>query len=235
MVSEGSAVFELVEPTSDEGYNGGEYGMYVLRMTPAVSDRGKKSLERTGLGAQIYLSAMGRKLKCGKDDGGGGHPLTIPDATVVAASPSDEKLQIAKQLGAKYPINYRKTPDWSADLLKATDIVGVDLLLDVVGADSIEQAVKATRFGGGVVTLLGLLSEDPTKKVDIMQDLLFGAKTMRGQLGAGNREMADELLACLEKHQVHPQIAGVFEFDQADKALEATVKLAKPGKIVMRV
>ncbi|TKA76184.1 hypothetical protein B0A55_03084 [Friedmanniomyces simplex] len=232
MISEGSAVFELVEPTSDEGYNGGEYGVYVLRMTPAISDRGKKSLERTGLASRWMLCTLRSFLA-----------LEVRFVKLLCPPLQEEfgepKVMIgdmyAKKLGAKHLINYRETPDWSAEVLKkATNGVGVDLVLDVVGADSIEQAVKSTRFRG-VITLLGLLSEGPTMKVDIVQDLLFGAKLMRGQLGAGNKEIADESSAFLEKHQVHPQIAEVFELDQADKALEATRKLAKPGKIVMRV
>ncbi|KAK3624300.1 hypothetical protein LTR56_021121 [Elasticomyces elasticus] len=155
-------------------------------------------------------------------------------AMVVATSSSDEKLEIAKKLGAKHLINYRKTPDWSAEVLKVTNGVGVDLVLDVVGADSIEQTIKATRFGGAIA-ILGLLSADPTKKVDIIQDLLFGAKTVRGQLGAGNRDMAVETSAFMQKHQIHPQIAQTFEFDEADKALEATRKLSAPGKIVVKI
>jgi len=144
------------------------------------------------------------------------------------------KLQIAKKLGAKHLINYIKTPDWSAEVLKATNGVGVDLVLDVVGAGSIEQTIKATRFGG-FITILGLLTDEPTKKVDVVQDLLYGSKTMRGQLGAGNKEMGEELSAFMEKHQLHPPIAELFEFEEAEKALKASKKLAKPGKIVVRV
>ncbi|KAK3072659.1 hypothetical protein LTR53_006398 [Teratosphaeriaceae sp. CCFEE 6253] len=155
-------------------------------------------------------------------------------ATVIATSSSDDKLQIAKKLGATHLINYRKTPDWSAEVLKATNGLGVDLVADVVGADSIEQTIKATRFGGAIA-LLGLLSADPTRKVDIIQDLLFGAKTLRGQLGAGTRDQAIATSAFMEKHHLHPQIAQVFDFEQAKEALEATRKLSQPGKIVMRV
>jgi NADPH:quinone reductase-like Zn-dependent oxidoreductase len=39
-------------------------------------------------------------------------------ATVIATSSSDEKLQIAKRLGAAHLINYKKTPDWGNEVLK---------------------------------------------------------------------------------------------------------------------
>ena len=155
-------------------------------------------------------------------------------ATVIATSSSDSKLEVARQLGAKHLINYRKQPDWHENVLAATDGLGVDLVLDVVGAQSIEQTLKATRFGGAVV-LLGLLSEDPNVKVSIMQEMLFGAKTMVGQLGAGNRDMAQELAKLLEEKKLRPQIAQVFKWEEADKALDAATTLSAPGKVVVKV
>ena len=97
-------------------------------------------------------------------------------ATVIATSSSDEKLQIAKKLGATHLINYRKNPDWASEVLKCTNGKGVDIAVDVVGAQSIEQTLKATAYNG-LVTILGMLSEDPEKPVNIMSDILFGAKT----------------------------------------------------------
>ncbi|KAI7337095.1 hypothetical protein KC315_g2506 [Hortaea werneckii] len=155
-------------------------------------------------------------------------------ATVVATSSSDEKLGVAKRLGAKHLVNYRKTPDWGPEVLKGTGGKGVDIVVDVVGAGSIEQSIKVTRYGGAVVSV-GLLSEDPNLKVDIMPDVLFGAKTLQGQLGAGSRDHLAELARFMEKHQLHPQIAQTFDFEEADKALQALVELAAPGKIVVRI
>lgn len=155
-------------------------------------------------------------------------------ATVIATSSSDEKLKVAKKLGAKHLINYRKTPEWSAGVLDYTNGAGVDIVVDVVGAESIEQSAKSTRKGGAIM-LLGLLSEDPSKKVDVVLDIFYGAKTMQGVMGAGNKDVADETSAFMEKHQLHPQIVEVFEFEEADKALEAMKKLSAPGKIVVKV
>lgn len=87
----------------------------------------------------------------------------------------------------------------------------------------------------GAVVSVGLLSEDPNLKVNIMPDVLFGAKTLQGQLGAGSRGHLAGLARFMEKHQLHPQIAQTFDFEEADKALQALVELATPGKIVVRI
>lgn len=52
-------------------------------------------------------------------------------ATVIATSSSDEKLRIATKLGARHVINYRTTPDWAAEVLKLTNGVGVDRVIEV--------------------------------------------------------------------------------------------------------
>jgi hypothetical protein len=39
-------------------------------------------------------------------------------ATVIATSSSDEKLEIAKKLGATHLINYKNTPEWGDEALK---------------------------------------------------------------------------------------------------------------------
>ncbi|KAK5173691.1 uncharacterized protein LTR77_002372 [Saxophila tyrrhenica] len=154
-------------------------------------------------------------------------------AEVVATSSSDEKLEFAKKLGATHLINYRKHPDWDKEVLSVTDGKGVDLVCDVVGAGSIEKTIKATAFGG-FVSVMGMLGEDFAKPVDIMTDLLFGAKTLQGQLGASSREVFEEMSAFMEKHDLHPPVAQVFEFEQAEEALKALTTLTVPGKIVVR-
>jgi len=97
-------------------------------------------------------------------------------AKVVATSSSDEKLEEARKFGATHLINYSKHPDWADEVLRVTDGKGVDIVLDVVGAQSMEQTVKATSFKG-IIYVIGVLSKDPDLPVKIISDILYGAKT----------------------------------------------------------
>jgi len=47
--------------------------------------------------------------------------------------------------------------------------------------------------------------------------------------------MMEELCAFVEKHQLHPPIARVFKFEEADKALDALREFTGVGKIVVEV
>ncbi|KAK5696601.1 hypothetical protein LTR97_007904 [Elasticomyces elasticus] len=152
---------------------------------------------------------------------------------VIATSSSDEKLEVAKNLGADATINYQKTPEWAKEARKLTGGKGVDLVVDVVGGDSVAQSIDATRFGGGIA-ILGQLADDITVNINTNK-ILGGHLTIFGQAGAGSKDMMDEFAAFLEKHKLQPQIAEVFGWEEADKALEAMKNLTKPGKIVVKV
>lgn len=47
--------------------------------------------------------------------------------------------------------------------------------------------------------------------------------------------MSEELVAFMEKHELHPPVAQIFEWEQATEALEALTTLSAPGKIVLKV
>lgn len=111
-------------------------------------------------------------------------------ATVIATSSSDEKLEIARKLGAKHLINYRKTPDWSAEALKITQNVGVDIVVDVVGGSELAQSVASLRTGGRVA-LLGILDKED-QPLALTKSLLFGAKTSTLNRTSLPNELSDD-------------------------------------------
>lgn len=47
-------------------------------------------------------------------------------ATVIATSSSDEKLKLAKSLGATHTINYKTTPNWAEEVLKIVRLTRFD-------------------------------------------------------------------------------------------------------------
>jgi NADPH:quinone reductase-like Zn-dependent oxidoreductase len=97
-------------------------------------------------------------------------------ARVIATSSTDEKLQVAKQLGASDLINYKTTPEWAAEVLRLTDGKGADLVADVGGSGTVEQSVKALRMGG-TACLIGFLT--PPHKNDVVMPLITGAKSCK--------------------------------------------------------
>ncbi|MDB5626949.1 MAG: adhT, partial [Tardiphaga sp.] len=76
--------------------------------------------------------------------------------TIITSS-SDEKLAKARAIGADETINYRSTPKWATEARKLTDGRGVDLVVEVGGADTLQQSLRAVRVGGAIA-VIGILS-----------------------------------------------------------------------------
>jgi NADPH:quinone reductase-like Zn-dependent oxidoreductase len=77
-------------------------------------------------------------------------------ARAIVTSSSDEKLERARALGADETINYRTYPDWQDKVRQLTDGVGVEQVVEVGGAGTLERSLASTRLGGyiGVIGVL---------------------------------------------------------------------------------
>lgn len=152
-------------------------------------------------------------------------------ATVIATSSSDEKLEIARSLGATHFINYKKTPEWGAEVLRITNGRGADHVVDVAGAGTIEQSLQATKQGG-MVSVIGFLTE--SKATDLIVPIILGAKVIHGILGVSN-VMLQKLGEVYEEHQLHPPLSKVFKWHEAKDAFAELLNLSGVGKIVIEV
>lgn len=82
-------------------------------------------------------------------------------ATVYVTVSSEEKAVIARELGADATINYRQTPV-EEFVAEHTDGQGFDVVFDTVGNDNLQNAFKAAKLSGTVVSLVSLSKQDLT-------------------------------------------------------------------------
>lgn len=151
-------------------------------------------------------------------------------ARVIITTSSDVKGEKARSLGADDVINYVKTPDWAAEVLKLTNGLGADHLLDVVGGDGINDSVRATRVGGQV-SMIGFLGGQATN-LNLTQ-AIFKQTKLQG-ICVGHRKSFEEMNAALTKFNIKPEIEAVYNFEDAVKAYEHVSRGAF-GKIVIRL
>lgn len=150
-------------------------------------------------------------------------------ARVIATSSSDSKLERVRKLGADETINYRKTPDWDKEVLRLTDGIGVDHVVEVGGAGTLPKSVNAVRIGG-LVSVIGVLASgsglDPIKVL---------MKSLRVQgIFVGSRRMFEDMNRAITVNRLRPVIDKTFAFAQARKALEYMQSGSHFGKIVVR-
>lgn len=148
-------------------------------------------------------------------------------ARVIITSGSDEKLEIARSLGADDLINYRSDPDWAARVLHLTDGFGVDLSVDVAGPATLGSTLKATRHGGRI-SLMGVLSgfSGPVDTRMILDKRI----TLQG-IYVGPVATMQSLL----NTHVKPYIDQVFELDHAEDAYKSLKQARHVGKLVVRL
>jgi NADPH:quinone reductase-like Zn-dependent oxidoreductase len=152
-------------------------------------------------------------------------------AKCIVTSSSDSKLQRAKELGADLTINYQQHPDWHRIVWDATDKLGVDHVVEVGGAGTLEKSLQAVRYGGHIA-LTGVLTgfEGQINPIPILMRSL----RVNG-IYVGSRAMFERLLACMAQTRISPIIDRVFPFSQAPAALDYLSRGQHLGKIVIEL
>jgi len=151
-------------------------------------------------------------------------------ARVLVTSGSEEKLKRALSLGASAGVNYKTTPDWDKWARAQTGGVGVDHVVEVGGAGTLERSIKAVRTGGRIA-LIGVLSGTGT--VNPMP-ILMKAIYVRG-IFVGSRSMFEDMNRAFELNQIKPVVDKAFAFTDLPKALEYLESAGHFGKIVVSV
>lgn len=155
----------------------------------------------------------------------------IHGARAIVTSSSDEKLAIAKQLGADEIINYKTTPDWEKQVYTLTNRTGVDHVVEVGGAGTFPKSLQAVRIGGRI-SLIGVLSGRGSE-IDPMP-ILFKSLAVQG-IYVGSREMFEAMNQAIAQHQLQPVIDRVFPFTEAREAYSYLKSAAHFGKVVIQI
>jgi NADPH:quinone reductase-like Zn-dependent oxidoreductase len=152
-------------------------------------------------------------------------------ARVIATSSSNEKLEIVRKLGASECINYKETPDWDKRARELAGGVGVDHIVEVGGAGTLNRSLNAIRMGGQI-SMIGVLAGGGGE-VRIASILM---KNVRVQgIYVGSREMFEAMNKAIALHKLHPVIDRVFQFEELREALKLMESGAHFGKIAIRV
>lgn len=152
-------------------------------------------------------------------------------AKPIITSSRDEKLERAKELGAFGIANYRENPEWQKEVRGLTGGVGVNHVLEVGGKDTLSKALEALAYGGHIALIGGLSGFGGELPVG---SLMFINASASG-IYVGSREDFEAMNAFISKHEIHPLVDRVFEFDQAPDAFEHMNSGNFMGKIVIRL
>lgn len=149
-------------------------------------------------------------------------------ANVFVTSSSDEKLEKAKQLGAKGGVNYR-SDQWVKEMKKLMG--GADLVIDGVGGENFNHMVTLANPAGRIVNF-GATS-GPIKEL-VLPRIFFKHLDIKGTT-MGSPEDFKEMLHFFEEHQISPYIDKSFSLDAASEAMTYMEKGENFGKITLKI
>jgi NADPH:quinone reductase-like Zn-dependent oxidoreductase len=150
-------------------------------------------------------------------------------ATVIATSSSDLKLEQLRAFGADHVINYKDTPHWGRTALELTKGKGVDHVVEVGGAGTLNQSMIAA-CNGGHIALIGVL----TGYTGQVNTALLMSKQLRVQgLTVGNREQQQEMIATINQLSIRPVIDKHFHLNELASAFRYQESGVHFGKIIV--
>jgi NADPH2:quinone reductase len=163
---------------------------------------------------------------------------SVLGATVTAVASSAEKLEVAASYGATGLIRHQ--PGDLRQALREALPDGADVVVDPVGGDLAEPALRALRWGGRFVTVGYASGAVPRIPLNLV--LLKGVRILGFQLRdfAANaprqlRRNEQELLALLAARRALPHIGASFKLTEAAAALRHVADGKAIGKVVLEV
>ncbi|MCU1289414.1 MAG: NADPH:quinone reductase [Acidobacteria bacterium] len=152
-------------------------------------------------------------------------------ARAIITSSSNEKLERAKDLGAAETINYREREDWDAAVLDLTEKSGVEHVIEVGGAGTVQKSLNAVKMGGHIA-IIGALSGGKGEISPV--SILMKSIKMQG-IFVGSKQMFEDMNRLICQHHLHPVIDKVYEFGEVKEALKCMENGEHFGKIVIRI
>lgn len=148
-------------------------------------------------------------------------------ARVIITTSSPERGAQLKSLGADDVIDYRATPEWNQRARELTGGAGVDLTLDIGGADTVDRSLSSTRSGGRVA-LVGLLTGWPNAASS-----LFASGVDITPIKVGSRDDYEAMNRAVAFHKLRPVIDSTYKFEQLPEALARLKSGRHLGKIAI--
>lgn len=176
-------------------------------------------------------------------------------ATVITTAGSEDKLAFCRDLGADLAVNYRD-PDWTQQVVAATDDEGVDVAFDAIGGQTTLDTFKCMGFGGRHL-IIGFASDIAGEDVGIpprpwvyANFSLIGVchaytpdpkafRRMTGGLNfpstADGRRTHDELLRMFADGTLHTVVGAELPFEELPQGMARMAERATVGRTVVHI
>ena len=152
-------------------------------------------------------------------------------AKVILLSRSAEKLVRAEPLGLALAVNTSEKPEWWKAVRLATDGEGARHVLELGGAGTFEQSLRAVAMGG-TVSVIGVLS-GPKTEIDLRPILMQDIRVQG--VFVGSRDTFEQFTKLVDESGLRPDVDRVFSLSEARAAFEHLASGKQFGKVVIQL
>jgi NADPH:quinone reductase-like Zn-dependent oxidoreductase len=136
-------------------------------------------------------------------------------AKVAVVSGSVDRFEKLREIGADFVVDYHQHPAWSKTIRDWTGGRGVDHVVDIGGAGTIQQSIAAVRSGGRI-SLIGMLSGGK-QEIDLVP-IFMNAISLQG-IYVGSVTMLEDFCQMIENSDLRPLISRQYAFDDLPEAM----------------
>lgn len=167
-----------------------------------------------GIGGGVALAALALAVRCG--------------AEVIVTSGSEEKLQRAREMGAKATINYA-TQDVVREVKGLTGKRGVDVVVETAGAATWMASLRSAARGGRIVTCGATTGPNPAEEVRLV---FWNQLSILGSTMGSVRDW-EGVVRAIDEWALRPVVDSVLPLAQGRAAYERMAQGGQFGKIVL--
>ena len=149
-------------------------------------------------------------------------------AEVYVTSSSTQKIDKAKQLGAKGGVLYTDS-NWGKQLENANP-QGFDVIIDSAGGEGFGTLVKLLGMGGRLVFFGGTKGKWP----EILPQYLFFKQVSLLASTMGSIQEFQEMIRFVTSHKIRPIIDSIYELDEYQNSLQRIVHPDRFGKVIVQ-
>ncbi|MGB8002222.1 MAG: NADPH:quinone oxidoreductase family protein [Anaerobacillus sp.] len=156
--------------------------------------------------------------------------------TIFGTASSEEKRQLASEMGADITIDYTKD-GWEQEVLDATDGKGVDVILEMAGGDIFRKSLKCLAPFGRLV-IYGVASGEqsrfyPSSLMEKNQSVVGFFLPQMMRMPSLYQKSLEELLSYMKSGEITLTIGGVFELEKAADVHRMLQGRETKGKLIL--
>lgn len=155
----------------------------------------------------------------------------LQGAKVILTTSDEAKREKALALGADAVIDYKKTPHWGTEVRKITDKRGADHIIEVGGAGTLQESIRAIR-PFGTIHLIGVLGGG-SGNIELLP-VVMNQVRIQGVV-VGSRNGFRDMNRAFAFHKVQPQVDRVFSWEDFRESLDYLKSGKHFGKVVVEI